>query len=249
MKMSSKEIKLYYSLDSSGSYAGKNTLYQAARKKFPEIKLTQVENWLSKQLTYALHKPVYQSFQTRPVVVYAIDELRQLDLVDLSKLARENDCYKFILSVIDVLSKYGWLLPLKSKHEEEIKVALTKLLEKTKRRPVMIQTDKGTEFMNLPLQNFLKKHYIKFFTTFSEHKAGIVERFNRTIKGIMFRLFTKNNNRRYIHMLNDIVNRYNSSYHRRVVINRATQHGLSSLKVKLFYHFHIPFFSDYFLLI
>ena len=223
MKMSSKEIdiyleKLYYSLDSSGSYAG----------KFPEIKLTQVENWLSKQLTYALHKPVYQSFQTRPVVVYAIDELRQLDLVDLSKLARENDGYKFILSVIDVLSKYGWLLPLKSKHGEEIKVELTKLLEKTKRRPVMIQTDKGTEFMNLPLQNFLKKHYIKFFTTFSERKAGIVERFNRTIKGIMFRL--------------DIVNRYNSSYHRRVVINRATQHGLLSLKVKLFYHFHIPFF-------
>ena len=90
-------------------------------------------------MTYALHKPVYQSFQTRPVVVYAIDELLQLDLVDLSKLARENGGYKFILSAVDVLSKYGWLLPLKSKHGEEVKVALTKLFEKTKRRPIMIQ--------------------------------------------------------------------------------------------------------------
>ena len=119
--MSSNQIdiyleKLYYSLHSPSSYAGKNTLYQAARKKFPVIELTHVENWLSKQLTYTLHKPVYQFFQTRPVVVYAMDELRQLDLVDLSKLARENDGYKFILFVIDVLSKYGWLLPLKSKH-------------------------------------------------------------------------------------------------------------------------------------
>ena len=165
-------------------------------------------------MTYALHKPVYQSFQTRPVVVYAIDELLQLDLVDLSKLARENGGYKLILSAVDVLSKYGWLLPLKSKHGEEVKVALTKLFEKTKRRPIMIQTDKGTEFMNLPVQNVLKKHHIKFFTTFSERKASIVERFNRTIKGIMFRLFTKNNNRRYNHMLNDIVNKYNNSYHR-----------------------------------
>ena len=85
------------------------------------MKLNQVENWLSKQLTYTLHKPVYQTFQTRPVIVYAIDELWQLDLVDLSKLARENDGHKFILSIIDVLLKYGWLLPLKSKHGAEIK--------------------------------------------------------------------------------------------------------------------------------
>ena len=62
-----------------------------ARENFPEVKLNQVENWLSKQLTYTLHKPVYRTFQTRPVIVYAIHELWQLDLVDLSKLAREND--------------------------------------------------------------------------------------------------------------------------------------------------------------
>ena len=75
----------------------------------------------------------------------------------------------------------------------------------------MVQTGKGTEFMNLPVQNFLKKCHIKFFTTFLEHKASIDERLNRTIKGITFRLFTKNNNRRYTHMLNDIVNNYNNS--------------------------------------
>ena len=78
----------------------------------------------------------------------------------------------------------------------------------------MVQTRKGTEFMNLPVQNFLKKCHIKFFRTFLEHKASIDERLIiqvRTIKGIMFRLFTKNNNRRYTHMLNDIVNNYNNS--------------------------------------
>ena len=60
------------------------------------------------------------------MIVYAIDELWQFDLVDLSKPARENDGHKFILSTVDVLSKYGWLLPLKSKHGNEIKAALTK---------------------------------------------------------------------------------------------------------------------------
>ena len=83
--MASKEIdscleKLYYSLVLPSPYASKNTLYQAAPKKFPEVKLNQVENWLSKQLTHTLHKPIYQTFQTCPVIVYATDELWQLDL-------------------------------------------------------------------------------------------------------------------------------------------------------------------------
>ena len=196
--MTSKEIdlyleKLYYSLVLPSSYASKNTLYQAAREKFPEVKLNQIENWLSKQLAYTLHKPVYKTFQTRPVIVYVIYQLWQLDPVDLSKLARENDGHKFIWSIIDVLSKYGWLLPLKSKHGSEIKGALTKLFEQTKRRPVMVQTDEGTEFLNFHVPDFLKKYRISFFTTFSEQKARIFESFNRTIKEIMFRLFTRNN--------------------------------------------------------
>ena len=185
--------KQHYSLDFPSSYASRNTLYQAAREKFPEVKLNQVENWLSKQLAYTLHKPVYKTFQTRPVIVYAIYQLWQLDPVDLSKLARENDGHKFIWSIIDVLSKYGWLLPLKSKHGSEIKGALTKLFEQTKRRPVMVQTDEGTEFLNFHVPDFLKKYRISFFTTFSEQKARIFESFNRTIKEIMFRLFTRNN--------------------------------------------------------
>ena len=92
--------------------------------------------------------------------------------------------------------------------------ALTKLLEQTKRKLVMVQTDKGTEFLNFHVQNFLKKYQIRFSTKFSERKASIVERFNCTIKGIMFRLFTRNNNIRYIIFLNEIAHRYNNACHR-----------------------------------
>ena len=112
--MTRKEIdlyleKLYYSRDLPSSYASKNTLYQPAREKFPKYKLNQVENWLSKQLTDTLHKSVYKTFQTRPVIVDATGELWQLDILDLSTLARENDGHNLIFSIIDLLSKYGWL--------------------------------------------------------------------------------------------------------------------------------------------
>ena len=66
-----------------------------------------------------------QTFQTHPVIVHAIGGLWRLDLVDISKLARGNDGNKFILCIINVLSKYGWLLPLKSKHGYEFKRART----------------------------------------------------------------------------------------------------------------------------
>ena len=100
------------------------------------------------------------------MVVYAVDELWQLDLVDLSKLAGENDGHKLILSIINMLPKYDWLLPLKSKHANEIKGTLNKLFEQTRRRPAIAQTDKGKEFLNVYVQNFLKKYNIRFFTTF-----------------------------------------------------------------------------------
>ena len=103
--------KVYYFLDLPSSYASKNTFYQAARVKFPEVKLNQVENWLSKQLSHTLHKPLYKTFQTRPVIVYAIDELWQLDLskLDLSKLARENDGHNsYCLLLMSYLSMVGF---------------------------------------------------------------------------------------------------------------------------------------------
>ena len=75
----------------------------------------------------------------------------------------------------------------------------------------MVQTDKGITFLNSQAQNFFKKYQVKFFITLSARKASIVERFNRTIKGIMFRLFTRNNNRKYINFLNEITHRYNNA--------------------------------------
>ena len=134
----------------------------------------------------------------------------------MSKLATENDGHNFILSIIGVLSKYGWLFPLESKQGNESKGVLTKLFEQIKRRPVMVQTDKETVFLNSHVQNFLKKYQIRCFTRFSEQKASIVERFKGTNKRMIFRIFTRNNNRRYTHFLKEIAHQYNNSCYKSI---------------------------------
>ena len=81
---------LYYSLDSHVAFAGKEKLIKEAKQKDDTLTRKDVDASLNKQLPYTSHKPVRLKFKTRPVMVYDMDELWQMDLVDLSKLSCYN---------------------------------------------------------------------------------------------------------------------------------------------------------------
>jgi hypothetical protein len=74
-----------------------------------------VEEWLSHQNVYTLHKPIRHKFQTRRVIVSSIDDQWQADLVDMQKYKTQNKNINYILTVIDVFSKYAWAIPIKNK--------------------------------------------------------------------------------------------------------------------------------------
>ena len=109
------------------------------------------------ELSNELHKPVRHKFQKRLVVAKNVDDIWAADLVEMQPFAKYNDGYKFILMIIDVFSKYGWAIPIKSK--TGIAHALEKVLKKTK--PAMLWTDKGKEFYNKNVDGVLTKHNIK----------------------------------------------------------------------------------------
>eukprot|EP01038_Epipyxis_sp_PR26KG_P018757 gene18757-26538_t len=67
------------------------------------------------KLADEVHKQKLKTFQTRKVYAKFVNEIWGIDLVDLSFWKDNNDGYKFLLTVIDVLSKYAWALPLKNK--------------------------------------------------------------------------------------------------------------------------------------
>ena len=81
----------------------------------------------------------------------------------------------------------------------------------------MVQSDKGTEFLNTTFQSMLRRYGIKFYTSENEGiKAAVVERFNRTLKGKMYRYFTARHTRRYVDVLPDLMHSYNRTYHRSI---------------------------------
>ena len=93
-----------------------------------------------------LHKPVRRRFEKRHVFVKQIDDIWAADSVDVSSFSRSSRGYKFLLTMIDVYSKYGWIAPLKNKTGEEVASALAKLFKIAVLS--RLWTDKGTEFYN-----------------------------------------------------------------------------------------------------
>ena len=115
----------------------------------------------------------------------------------MSSFSRSNKGYKYLLTVIDVFFKYGWILPLKTKTGKEVALAFRKLFHGNI-APIHMWTDKGTKFYNQQLKAVLVANNVTLYTTENEEKSSIVERWNRMVKNIMWKYFTANNTQKYI---------------------------------------------------
>ena len=107
----------------------------------------------SNQLANELHKPVRRRFDKRTVIAKQVGDIWTTDLVGMSAFSRSNKGYKYLLTVIDVVSKYGWVVPLKTKTGKEVAQAFRKLF--LNGHPSRLWTDKGTELYNQQLKAVL----------------------------------------------------------------------------------------------
>lgn len=160
------------------------------------------------ELAEELHKPVRKKFRKRRVWVPGVDHTWAADLVDMQAFAKENKGVKYLLAVIDIFSKYGWLVPLKNKTGVAVAEALDDIIKSGKRKPEKLWVDKGKEFYNRHVQAQLP-----IYSTENEEKSSVVERWNRTMKERMWKYFSANNTSRYIDKLDEMVDAYNNTEH------------------------------------
>ncbi|XP_011859021.1 PREDICTED: uncharacterized protein LOC105556534 [Vollenhovia emeryi] len=130
--------------------------------------------------------------------------------------SRFNRGYHYILTVIDVLSKHAWTVPLKIKGGSETADAITEIIRESERCPKNLQTDMGKEFYNTYVQRLLKKQNINLYSTYSIMKASVVERFNRTLKNAMWKMFTLNGSYKWTDLLSRLTAEYNARKHRTI---------------------------------
>jgi hypothetical protein len=172
---------------------------------------------ISNELADELHHRVIKSFPKRRVYVHSIDQTWAVDLIDMQQYSKQNKHYKYLLAVIDIFSKYGWLIPLKNKTGVTVSEAFENLFRtkglRMKRKPMYIWSDKGSEFYNRQVKELLKDNNIKLYSTENEEKSSVVERWIGTMKQHMFKYFTANDTFKYYDILDKLVKNYNNTVH------------------------------------
>ncbi|GFW29379.1 uncharacterized transposon-derived protein F54H12.3 [Trichonephila clavipes] len=179
------------------SFGGVEALHRSVKGKYSK---KDVKHWLSQKDAYTLHKPVRHKFQRNRVFVSDIDRQFQADLVDMQSLAEFNKGYKYLLTCIDLFSKFAWAVPLKDKFGKSVKSGLEIIFKE--RKPKVLQTDadlqgeeiKGTYYEAelqkvvdsgfYPVENVIKQRKRGGITEYFVKFLGYPEKFNDWVTDI-----------------------------------------------------------------
>ena len=127
-----------------------------------------------------------------------------------------NKGFRFLLCLIDIFSKYAWVVPSKDKKGGSIVDAFQKILKGSDRKPNKIWVDKGSEFYNSSFKKWLKDNDIEMYSIHNEGKSVVAERFIRTLNNKIYKYMTSISKNVYIHRLDDTVNEHNNAYHKTI---------------------------------
>jgi len=204
---------IYFDTRHPAGFSNPERLRRGTNKKITKEK---VDLFLQGQDSYTLHKNVRKKFTRNVTYADTVDSCWQTDLMDVSSSKEENDGMTFVLIVIDVFSRYVWTVPLKNKQAETVVSGFQEIFACTDRRCDDLISDNGKEFKNNKLKRFLKSHDINLYHTRNpDTKCSVSERFIRTLRLWLQKVFTHQENDRYIdHVLADVTHAYNHKYHR-----------------------------------
>ena len=226
--------KIYYKPASPASFSSlsKLWLHVKSRDDKPEgLTKAAVQKWLLYQDTASVYTRQRQRFPREKIIVSDIDQAWDVDLADLGMLKEYNDQIVFLVVMIDLLSRFCWVRPVKTKKASEVRDAIADVFKTDGRIPSRLRSDKGKELDNKLVHQLLKEHDVHYFTTFSETKANYAERMIKTLKQKLFKYMYDKQTYRYIDVLQDIVTSYNNTIHRSIAMTPADVTEENALEV------------------
>ena len=165
-------------------------------------------------ITEIYFRPPKKNYSTNKTIVKHIDDTWSMDLLDMIDYGvKNNKGYRYILVVIDNFSKFGWVVPLKNKFAQTITDEVSNLINESKRKPNLIETDDGKEFVNKTFNDFLKPNDIKRYSRYTNKGAVFAERFNRTIRNLLKKPVFEKGNANWLDELSLVIKKYNNTIH------------------------------------
>ena len=194
---------------------GRDRFYALIKSKYVGISRPQVQAFLNNQELHQLVQQVKKQRVNKAIVASKPMERWQADLVDVSKYkSPQNSNTTFLLTVIDCFSKFAWVVPLKNKQSGTVAMALQQIIESAGASPSTVQTDNGGEFEE-EFEQVLARHHIMHARSrsYNPQANGQIERFNGTLKRMIYAHMLSNSTKTFIPQLAGMVARYNGLYH------------------------------------
>ena len=159
-------------------------------------------------------KPPLRNYPTNKIMIKSIDDTWSSDLLDMNDYGPKNNRgYRYILVVNDNFSKFGWTIPLKNKYAQSITDTFSEIIKSSNRKPNLLETDDGKEYVNKIFNEFLINNKIKRYSRYTDKGAVFAERFNKTIRNLLKKPVFEKGRADWISELPSIIKKYNNTIH------------------------------------
>ena len=192
------------------AFSGINKLYSYY---YPKLSQKEIQYLLSRIESYTLHKQT-KKFQRNPYYVHKKREQIQIDLVELGGLSKYNGNINYLFNSIDIFTKFACSEPLKNKTADLTLECFKKTLKTYRSLPSTIVCDQGKEMINKKFLAFCDEKNIRMVHNRNSYHAPHVERFNKTLKTLIYKYLEENETKTFLPVLQDLLDSYNSRIHR-----------------------------------
>ena len=201
---------------SENNYPAKVKLLKLAKESNPAVKAKDVDKFLDAQLSYQLLKETKNlSSHLGHIVAFKINEIWQIDIYDVSRFETSNKKFKYMFAVVDVFTRFAYIIPMKNKDIDSTSKALEEILSYNKNKPYLIMSDNDSSFLGSEFQKVLVKYDIHHDpNAVGDHNSlGIIDNFAKRIKRILTAYFLQTKKKNWIDVIQKIVATYNVSPH------------------------------------
>ena len=177
-------------------------------------------------------KPPLRTYPTNKIVYNHIDEIWSIDLADMIDYKISNNkVYRYIFIVIDNYSKYLWAIPLKNKYSQTITNEFSNMITTSKRKPLKLESYRGTEFYNSIFQNLLKSKNFRHYSRYTDKGPSIAERVIRTLRNLLKKPVFETAKADWLSELPSVVKKFNNTIHHSIKMTTVQASKKSNEKI------------------
>jgi transposase InsO family protein len=210
-----KEIVTSY-LSNARYVGGRDKLFEFIRYDHSDISRRDIARILATDVVHETHKPLNKRTTMKQIIVRGPAIQGQADLIDMQKMSGANRNVRYLLTYVDIFSKYSQIRALKNKTTIAVTAAMKDILDDMPAswRPRTLQLDNGAEFKQ-HFEDMLSTYGIKKIHSlaYSPATQGSVERYNRQVKSAIFSLMDRNKTSSYLEYLEPLIENFNTSIH------------------------------------